>query len=310
MTLPSVNVANSYSSTSAGASSAVSGGGRSRRGGGSRSLGGSSSRSSGSSQPASAAADQKFLAQTVQEHDSMRQIAEETGGEAFVDTNGLKEAVAQAIANGSHYYTIGYVPTIEKYDGSFHRIRLNVDGGYKAEYRRGYYANDPNDAGVDPKAAVNAMNGAVTRGAPPLSEILFKVRVLPSDDPTAKDVKLQPGPAGDAKDLKGPVKRYLIDYAVDAHPFHFTSMPGGNRQAHVEFAVIAYSSDGKRLNWADRALALNLQPAFFDHVMQSGVPMHQEIDLPAGSVYLRIVVHDLDNAKVGSTEVPIMVAKQ
>jgi hypothetical protein len=134
--------------------------------------------------------------------------------------------------------------------------------------------------------------------------------VLSADDPSAKDVKLAPGLAGEAKDLKGPVRRYLVDYAVDAHPFTFTDTPDGVHHARVEFAVIAYDVDGKRLNWTDRAMGFNLSAAMLDRVMRSGVPMHQEIDLPAGSVYLRIVVHDLDSTKVGSTEVPLLVAKQ
>jgi hypothetical protein len=32
-------------------------------------------------------------------------------------------------------------------------------------------------------------------------------------------------------------------------------------------------------------------------------------DLPPGAIYLRLVVHDLENSKVGSTEVPLLVAK-
>ena len=240
----------------------------------------------------------------------MRQIAEDTGGEAFLDTNGLKDAVARAIANGSHYYTIGYVPPAQKYDGSFHRIRLNVDGGYQAEYRRGYYADDPSNARVNSQAALNVMNGAVTRGAPPLADILFKVRVLPADDPSAKDVKIAPGFAGEAKEIKGSAKRYLLDYAVDAHPFTFTTTPDGVQHARGEFVVIAYDADGKRLNWTDQGMAFNFDTARFSRIMQSGVPMHQEIDLPAGAIYLRIVVHDLGSSRVGSTEVPVVVAKQ
>ncbi len=245
----------------------------------------------------------------------MQQIAEDTGGEAFIDTNGLKEAVAQAIANGSHYYTVGYVPKPKKYDGSFYRIRLNVDGGYQAAYRRGYYADDLSSKAAivspgAPSAPQNVMLEAVERGAPPISEIPFKVRVLAADDPSAKDVKLAPGPAGaTAKDLKGPVKRYLVDYALDPRPFAFTTTPDGVRHAQFEVAVIAYNADGKRLNYADRGNQLNLPPALYEQTMHAGVPVHQEIDLPAGQVYLRVVVHDLGNARIGSTEIPLVVAK-
>jgi hypothetical protein len=44
--------------------------------------------------------------------------------------------------------------------------------------------------------------------------------------------------------------------------------------------------------------------------MQTGVPMHQEIDLPAGCIYLRIVVCNLDSSRVGAMEIPLTVAKQ
>ena len=145
------------------------------------------------------------------------------------------------------------MPSLKKYDGSFHRIKLSVDGGYQAAYRRGYYADDPAKAPINPQAVQNAMNVAVERGAPPLSQILFKVRVLPADDPAAKGVKISPDPAGfTAASLKGPVKRYLVDYAVDIHPLAFAATPDGVRHARLEFVVIAYDADGKRLNYADR----------------------------------------------------------
>ena len=307
MSLPSTSAANRFSSASSGGSGGMGGaGGRGSRG--IRMPSGSSG--GGSNQSAAAKADQKFLQQTVVEHATMKEIAEDTGGEAFMDNNGLKGAVAQAIANGSHYYTIGYVPPLKKYDGSFHRIKLSVDGGYQAAYRRGYYADDPAKAPINPQAVQNAINVAVQRGAPPLSQILFKVRVLSVDDPAARGVKVSPDPAGSTvASLKGLVKRYLVDYAVDVHPLAFTATPDGVRHARLEFAVIAYDADGKRLNYADRGGEYNLTPELYDRVLRTGVPMHQEIDLPAGLVFLRIVVHDLDSTLIGSTEVPLTVPK-
>jgi VWFA-related protein len=311
MSLPSTNASNRYSSTSGGGSGGLGGGGSRRGGHGSRMPGAGSGSAPGSNLPPAAAADQKFLQQTTLEHATMKQIAEDTGGEAFMDTNGLKQAVAQAIANGSRYYTIGYVPQLKKYDGSFHRIKLSVDGGYQASYRRGYYADGPVKAPIEPQAADNTMNQAVERGAPPLSQILFKVRVLAADDPAAKGVKVSTDPAGTrTASLKGTVKRYLIDYAVDVRPIAFTATPDGVHHARLEFAVIAYDSDGRRLNFTDHGTAFNLPPTVYERILHTGAPMHQEIDLPAGRVYLRVVVHDLDSTRIGSTEIPVTVAKQ
>lgn len=301
MTLPSASAANNFSS---GAMSGGTGGGGSR-GGRKHGSGG------GARQSAAAAADQKFLAQTAQEHASMQQIAEDTGGEVFVDTNGLAGAVAQAITDGSHYYTLGYVPASKEYNGTFRRIRVEVEGGYQAAYRRGYYADDPQKAALDPQASLNAMNGAVLRGAPPLAEILFKVKILPADDPRAKGLQMIAGGAGQtAKDLKGPVTRYLLDFAIDPRALGFLTTSDGVHHAREEFAVIAYDGDGKRLNYVDRGLAFNLPETLYSQAMHGGIRVHEEIDLPAGLIYLRLVVHDLDNRKVGSTEIPILVAKK
>jgi len=303
MTLPSASAANSFSSGATGI-----GGPKGGKGHGSGGRGGSAA--GPPPQSAAAAADQKFLTQTAQEHFAMQQIAEETGGEAFVNTNGLKDAVARAITEGSHYYTIGYVPAVKQYDGLFRHIRVDIEGGYQAAYRRGYYADDPAKAPVNSQAALNAMNAAVVRGAPPLSEILFKVKIVCADDPSAKGVKLISGPAGEAaKEFKGPGKRYLLDFAVDAHPLGFSTTPDGVRHARVEFAIIAYDGDGKRLNYVDGGMAFNLTQTRYEEVMHRGIPVHQEIDLPPGAIYLRLVVHDLENSKVGSTEVPLLVAK-
>jgi VWFA-related protein len=45
---------------------------------------------------------------------TMTDIADPTGGQAFMNTNDLKGAVSQAIDAGSNYYTLTYAPTSHK----------------------------------------------------------------------------------------------------------------------------------------------------------------------------------------------------
>jgi VWFA-related protein len=263
-----------------------------------------------------AAADQKFLKQTALEHATMQQIAEDTGGKAFLDTNGVKEAVGQAIADGGRYYTIGYIPEIAPAagtnDGAFRRIKVNVEGGYQTSYRRGYYAYDSLKIGANSSATSNLMRVAIQYGAPPLSEIPFKVRVIGAGDPVAKGSAISPEPAGVESrnlSLKGTKARYLIDYAVDAHKIAYTTTEDGVRNARIEFAVVAYDGDGKLLNHADQGIEIKLNPALYEQVARLGLPMHQEIDLPPGHIFLRVVVHDMDGGLMGSSEIPLTVTK-
>jgi hypothetical protein len=45
-------------------------------------------------------------------------------------------------------------------------------------------------------------------------------------------------------------------------------------------------------------------------IMTSGIPLRLAFDLPAGQVYLRIGVHDLNANRAGSLEVPLQVSAQ
>ncbi|MGA8343047.1 MAG: hypothetical protein WB781_14015 [Candidatus Sulfotelmatobacter sp.] len=82
------------------------------------------------------------------------------------------------------------------------------------------------------------------------------------------------------------------------------------RDSAVEFVAIAYDHDGKILNVANRTFKLNLQSAQYDRIMQTGSPLHQEIDVPTSEVYLRIGVHDLSTDRIGSIEIPLPVSDQ
>jgi len=80
---------------------------------------------------------------------TMRQIAEATGGEAFINTNNLARAAARAVNEGSYFYTLSYSPANAKFDGSLRGIHVSLkkrDSGvnYRLTYRTAYYADDPN----------------------------------------------------------------------------------------------------------------------------------------------------------------------
>ena len=44
------------------------------------------------------------------ERSTMKQVAEQTGGEAFLGTNDLKRAMQRSMEDGSTYYTLAYTP--------------------------------------------------------------------------------------------------------------------------------------------------------------------------------------------------------
>lgn len=76
--------------------------------------------------------------------DTMREMAEQTGGRAFYNNNGLTSEMRVALKDSREGYLLTYTPNNLREDGSFHTIRLRVSRpGVKLRYRPGYYAELP-----------------------------------------------------------------------------------------------------------------------------------------------------------------------
>ena len=269
--------------------------------------------------PAAFSKDQsKFLQQTAEEHMTMDQMAEATGGHAFYNTNGLSQAVAKAIDSGSNYYTITYSPTNTKWDGRFRKIDIRLNQpGYTLAYRRGYYAVAPGDGpqkeDVAATLASNApftydpMRAAMMHGGPDPTEIIFKARVLPLSGQT----ETQPAP-GNALNphiqTKGPYRRYAVDIAADPRALLAPSV--GSYSGTIQFLTYVYDRDGNIVNMVDNKIRADLTPAAFEASLHTGLHWRQEISVPTkGSYFLRIGIHDLTGNRVGAIEVPVAAVR-
>jgi hypothetical protein len=241
----------------------------------------------------------------------MQEVAKETGGRAYVDTNDLDKAVTDAVRNGSSYYTIAYAPPKEHLDGEYHKIQVRVDGerGFELAYRRGYYAEKPDASPASQDSASKQFVAALAHDAPPATQILFEARVVPASDPLLKGVSV-PSPAPGQMTLKGTPHRYVIDLTLDAHSLTFNPNPDGSHQDALELAIVGYDANGQTVNLYLHPFQLGLKDALMQKIMTSGIPLRLAFDLPAGQVYLRIGVHDLNANRAGSLEVPLQVSAQ
>jgi VWFA-related protein len=59
---------------------------------------------------------------------NLRQLAEETGGVAFVGRNDFDEAFDRIVQENSSYYVLGYYSTNERRDGRLRNISVRVAG--------------------------------------------------------------------------------------------------------------------------------------------------------------------------------------
>jgi len=254
--------------------------------------------------------DSGMISEMFSEHVTMDQIARDTGGKAFYNTNGIGEALGEAIENGSNYYTLGYVPENRNYKGAFRKIRVGIAGGhYDLQYRQGYFADTAEAEAKRLPTKIDPMVAAMQVGAPPLSQLLFEVRVLPRNDASVKDEPVSAGPAGQmAKSLKH-ARRYMVDYWIDPRSLDHKALPDGKQQTQLEMTEVVYDEEGIRVNYSDGGLTLTQTPQEVQHDLQAGLPMHEQIDLPPGKCYLRVGVHDLLNGRIGTAQIPVDTGK-
>ena len=61
------------------------------------------------------------------QHNSLRTLAEETGGAAFINSNNFAATFDRIVQDNSSYYVLAYYPPNPKRDGKFHNIQVRVN---------------------------------------------------------------------------------------------------------------------------------------------------------------------------------------
>jgi len=233
---------------------------------------------------------------------TMDELARDTGGKAFYNTNGLDEVLAQAIHDGSRYYTLGYVPTNKDMDGRYRRIQVKLtDRHYKPVYRRGYNADDERTtrAVAARLATADPLQPLMAPGLPNFAQILYLMSVKPS----TPQPELTAQHAGDNSKLEGAFTRVDVDLAVSEKALQLEAAPDGRRHGTLEVTLIAYDRYGNQMNWLVRNMELSLGPEQYKAYWDTGLQFHLEFDAPRGTAYLRSGVCDLATGKAGTMEV-------
>lgn len=258
----------------------------------------------------------KFFQQTASEHGTMQQMAEATGGIAYVNTNGLKEAAQSAIDSGSNYYTLTYSPANTKWKGEYRKIQVKLDKpGLELSYRRGYYADDPSvpvrydqprSASKESKELpppYDPMRAAMLHGGPEPTQILFEaaVRTVEGPEESAALPENQPNPK-----IKGPFRRYIVHFTVNPRDLNCEATADRVHHCHIEFVASAFDADGMLVNVQAKVLAAALDDNRYNAFLNGKFAYNLQISVPVkGEHFLRLGMHDLTAEHIGALEIPL-----
>ena len=260
----------------------------------------------------------RFGQQLAAEHDTMNKIAEDSGGHAFYDTNGLQKAIATGTDDGANYYTLSYSPTNAKFDGGLRKIRVALgQKGYHLAYRRSYLADDDSIVAEKTADASSAhLSAAMRRGAPPAHELLFEARLVPQGAPAnatqeqIRQLTQFPAFVSEKKWETVQMQRYLINCAVLGRQLVFAVTPDGVHHGTLEFVFAAYDADGNTMAGQRSTMEVALSSKDFDKIQKGAYPLQQVLDIPSGAAWLRLGVRDAIGNRVGSMEIPLPLAPE
>jgi len=265
---------------------------------------------------AGAQAGSQFTINNSAQRFNMEDIADATGGKAFTDTNGLKEAVGRAIEAGSNYYSLTYTPANNDKKDKYRRIQIQLaHEGANLSYRRGYYVTDPGAA--TPHASqqtasagtytYDPLRTAMVRGGPEPAEIRFEADVRQSSG--LEEATLAGDNHSSAKET-GPFLRYHIQYTGQLRDVQCPANSDGAPVCALEFIAFVYNADGALINTQVNSIKTTVKKDYYSGLLNPTrhpeFRFRQEISVPVhGDYYLRLGVQDLSSDRVGALELPV-----
>jgi VWFA-related protein len=260
--------------------------------------------------PAIATAERHLTEQKAAEAATMYQIAKATGGKAFVNTNGLKDAVEEAIRDGSNYYTLAYTPTDPTQKSDYRKIEVKLDKPKAAlDYRRGYYAQDPDKAPQQVPAArpagpqYSAMRAAMVHGSPQPTQIILVTDVRPSVPGTEPAAASGNQPA---RGVSGPFRRYTVTFMTTPGEMNCAASHDGLHHCAMEFLTFVFDANGTRVNLQTSALSFDVPADRFAWLQTQSFSYSQQISVPVkGEYFLRLGMQNLTDGRVGVVELPV-----
>jgi len=218
--------------------------------------------------------------------DTMKKMAEETGGIAFVNSNDLTGAIRKAIEDSAITYTLGFYVDEASFDGKFHEIKVQVkQPGLNVRYPKGYYALADTPATKDERRS-NFLAAIVS----PIDSSSIPVEVK---------VNRVNQPSPDSLTLSG---------TIDIHDIRLVQT-GDMRIGVVDVIILQQDETGKVLSESTDQLNLRFTEEQYSAMLKSGVRFRKTAQPKAGAATLRVLVQDPSTAAIGSLVIPLSQVK-
>jgi len=241
---------------------------------------------------------QALLSEMNISQNSLRTLAEGTGGVAGVNMNSLVDIFDQIVEANSRYYLLGYTPPTHPRDGRFHKIEVRVTRpGLKVTARKGYPSPHGRTAeerkrDEEAKRLRDSRKGGANNTSAELREILNAPVQQPSLPLTVQAAAFRNTPA-----------EASVAITVEVDGSRLTFAPPNSKSLltdNLELSLFSLSAAGKAQRGYRSELNLGVLPATLERIKTYGVRAHQRIPLAPGRYQIRVAVRESVGGQAGS----------
>jgi VWFA-related protein len=217
-------------------------------------------------------ADGRALASELRlSQDSLRVLADSTGGFAAVNRNDLDNAFDRIVAENSSYYMLGFYSTNDRRNGRYRKLEVRVNRpGLRVRNRAGYYearGRAPNQPAAPANAVAPALADAL--GSPlPVSGVPMKVFAAP---------------------FKGtpPNAAVALALEIDVNDLDFVE-GNGTFNEQIDIAYTSVNNQGKVFPGERQTATLTLKPDTYERAKARGFRVLSQANLPPGRYQMRV----------------------
>ena len=221
--------------------------------------------------------------------DTLRTLAEETGGFAAVNRNDYRETFARIIADNSSYYVLGYYSNDNRRDTRFRPVEVRA--------RR-------------PGLQVRARKGYTPPRAGRLAE--YKIPLSSTTSPELREALKSPLPVSglgltaSAAAFRGTGNKTAVSVSLEIDGSRFRFSDKGDRVFNeVEISMVAFDAGGVGRDGGRDVVSLTLRPQTRDQVLREGVRIMRRMELAPGNYNVRIGAREIGSGDVGTVMLDI-----
>jgi hypothetical protein len=212
----------------------------------------------------------------------MEELADDTGGRAYYNTNDLAGVIRRAVDDYQADYTLGFYPHIE-WDGKYRNLKVKVNRpGVRLRYRKGYFASLTPASDSDEGTALLAQ------------------AVMSPLDSTGLGLTVTI-----VQQVEKPALRLKLRLMAEAHGLTFQDK-SGEKAASLDFIFAQMNNQGQILSDIRKTVNLGVPEKSLDQVLSRGLSLNDLLEVTPGATQLRLVVRDSASGNLGSVTIPLL----